>query len=64
MSKLLTIYVKQDYCSIKVQNGVTREAAGPTVNEVVGAMHDEDRQALMEFCKAVLDQNKAIGKGV
>jgi len=59
MDRLLTVYVKPDYVSVSVQNGVNRTVAGTNITEVIAGLHPQDLAALKSFCLTVLSEAKA-----
>ena len=50
----ITMYITDAHSSITVVDKVSRETSSKYVNELVEAMHPDDRQAVAELCQHIL----------
>jgi hypothetical protein len=51
----IRISVSENYVSIQVQNGATRETSGRSLPDVLAALPAEDRDTVAAFCAGLLD---------
>ena len=56
---LITMYITEHHANIAVTcNGIKREVAGATVNEIVKAMSKDDQSTLGMLCSTILAEIK------